>query len=77
MRPEDLELRLYNLLHDIMWARDNTDGIGRSISGLSCYVEGFTLVETFEDAGLLTADRGLVIMTEPYKEFRLTITQRR
>lgn len=74
MRSEDVELRFYNLLHDLMWARDNPEGLGRSISGLACYVKDFAAVETFDDAGLLTADRGLVITTESYKEFRLTIT---
>lgn len=47
------------------------------LSELIGYVDDIALVETFEDADLLTADRGLVITTESYDEFHITITQRR
>jgi hypothetical protein len=43
--------------------------------GLNLFQE--TRVETFEDAGLLTMDEGLVLSTPSGQEFELVIKQRR
>jgi hypothetical protein len=74
MLPGHLEQRLYCLFRDLMSERDNKQS---PINDIARYAEGFALIQTFDDADLLTADRGLVITTEDCHEFRLTITQRR
>lgn len=74
MNTHQLEQHLYNLLHEVMRASGDADD---PLSELIGYVDDIALVETFEDADLLTADRGLVITTESYDEFHITITQRR
>ncbi len=74
MQPGHLEQRLYSLLHELMRARGDVDD---PLSELVGYVDDLALVETFEDADLLTAERGLVITTDSCQEFHVTITQRR
>jgi hypothetical protein len=60
--PKSLEETLIHLLRDT-----------------SEYPSGMEIraVESFEEAGLLTSDRGIIILTEDGSEFQLTIVQRR
>ncbi|MCX6915573.1 MAG: hypothetical protein NT167_21445 [Verrucomicrobia bacterium] len=57
------EIELETMLYELLQDRDEAPEIARA--------------ETFEEAGLLTDNRGLVVRTTDGAEFEITIVQRR
>ncbi|MCY2928182.1 MAG: hypothetical protein NTV86_01565 [Planctomycetota bacterium] len=57
------EIELETMLYELLQDRDEAPEIARA--------------ETFEEAGLLTDNRGLVVRTTDGSEFEITIVQRR
>jgi len=57
------EIELETMLYELLQDRDEAPEIARA--------------ESFEEAGLLTDNRGLVVRTTDGSEFEITIVQRR
>ena len=57
------EIELETMLYELLQDRDEAPEIAQA--------------ETFEEAGLLTDNRGLVVRTTDGSEFEITIVQRR
>ena len=57
------EIELETMLYELLQDRDEAPEIARA--------------ETFEEAGILTDNRGLVVRTTDGSEFEITIVQRR
>ena len=63
MNEIDFETMLYELLHELLQDGEAAPEIRR--------------VQTFEEAGVLTNNRGLVVRTEDGREFQVSIIQNR
>ena len=78
MTTRELQAALQYIIGTVIDARqDSGDGDGDDLTDLADEAEGFAVVGTFEDHGLLTSDAGLVLTMEDGSEFQLTIVQRR
>lgn len=57
-----------------MFARDDAD---EPACALAEHVEGVRRIATYDDVGMLTRDRGLVIESDDGAEFQVTIVESR
>lgn len=57
-----------------MFARDDADDPANELAE---HVEGIRQIATYDDLGMLTRDKGLVIEARDGSEFQLTIVQSR
>ncbi len=71
MNTRQLQDRLRDLLEAVMFARDDADDPANELAE---HVEGIRQIATYDDVGMLTRDKGLVIETEGGAEFQLTIS---
>ncbi len=62
------------LLEAVLFACDDADA---PANDLAEHVEGIRQIATYDDVGMLTRDKGLVIETRDGAEFQLTIVQSR
>ena len=72
MNDETMQDALNNLIADVMLCIDTDDEIEPPGD-----LEGIESVQTFEDAGVLTMNKGLVIRMKDHREFQVTIVQSR
>ena len=74
MNARQLQDQLHDLLEAALFARDDRDD---PACELADHVEGIRRIATYEDVGMLTRDKGLVIETDDEAEYQLTIVQSR
>ena len=74
MNARRLQDRLRDLLETVLFARDDRDD---PAGELTEYVEGIRRINTYEEVGMLTRDKGLVIETDDGAEYQLTIIESR
>ncbi|MCK6483040.1 MAG: hypothetical protein HUU22_15720 [Phycisphaerae bacterium] len=74
MTPRELQDHLRDLLEAVLFARDDA---ADPANALAEHVAGIHQIATFDDVGVLTRDKGLVIETRDGAEFQLTIVPSR
>jgi hypothetical protein len=74
MTTRKLQDHLRDLLESLLLAGGDADD---PASELAEHVEGIRRIATYDDVGMLTRDKGLVIETDDGGEFQLTIVQSR
>jgi len=74
MNSRQLQDGLRELLEDVLFARDDRDD---PVHELADHLQEIRQVATYEDVGILTSDKGLVVETYDGGEFQLTIVQSR
>lgn len=72
MNARELQDLLRDLLEELMFARDDTDD---PLAELAQRIGGIRQICTFDDAGVLTTDKGLVIESDDGREFQVTIVR--
>ena len=70
MNARRLQDILRALLDELLGARDDTDD---PLADLAELTDGIREIHTFEDRGVLTTDKGLIIECDDGTEFQLTI----
>lgn len=74
MTPRELQDYLRDLLEAVLFARDDASD---PANALAEHVAGIHQIATYDDVGMLTRDKGLVIETRDGAEFQLTIVPTR
>ncbi len=74
MNARQLQDQLRDLLEAVMFARDDADDPVRELAE---HVEGIRQIATYDDVGMITRDKGLVIEARDGSEFQVTIVQSR
>lgn len=74
MNARQLQDQLRYLLETVMFVRDDADD---PAGELAEHVEGIRQIATYDDVGMLTRDKGLVIEARDGSEFQVTIVQSR
>jgi hypothetical protein len=73
MTDDQMEATLRDLLENVAYS----DGDDRAVMGLDADDLEDARVETYEEAGVLTTNRGLVLRLRDGSEFQLTIVRSR
>jgi len=74
MNARQLQDQLRDLLEAVLFARDDRDDPARELAE---HVEGIRQIATYDDVGMMTKDKGLIIETDDGAEFQLTIVESR
>ena len=74
MNARQLQDQLRDLLEAVLFARDDAN---HPAGELAEHVEGIRQIATYDDVGMLTKSKGLVIETDDGAEFQLTIVESR
>ena len=74
MNEQDIEDLLFDVLHELMSAGDNEDD---PLHDLGERAGEIKRLYTYEETGMLTTDKGLVIQCIDGREFQVTIVQSR
>ncbi len=74
MNARQLQDQLRDLLEAVLFARHDTND---PAAELAEHVEGIRQLATYDDVGLLTRDKGLVIEAADGAEFQVTIVESR
>lgn len=74
MNDRELQDKLRALLEELIFARDDDDDPAAEMAE---YIEGVRNVVSYEDVGIMTTDKGLVIECDDDSEFQITIVQSR
>ncbi|HRQ73998.1 MAG TPA: hypothetical protein PLU35_13310 [Phycisphaerales bacterium] len=72
MNESKIQNMLRDLLDELLDARGDDD---EPIADLAVCTEGISAVRTFEDAGLLTDQRGIVVECDNGREFQISIVR--
>ena len=72
MNEHDLQELLFDVLFELMSAREDEED---PLNDLGQRTEGMHRLETFEEAGMLTTDNGLVIHMHDGHEYQLPIVR--
>jgi len=70
MTARELQDLLRELLEELLFARDDADD---PLADLAERMDGIRRICTYDDAGVLTTDKGLVIECDDGAEYQLTI----
>ncbi|GMV26432.1 MAG: hypothetical protein AMXMBFR58_24630 [Phycisphaerae bacterium] len=73
MNASEIQDALQAVIDQLLNARDRDDALGRVAEAL----DGVDRVRTYADAGLVTADAGLVLRARGGREFQVTIIRSR
>ena len=74
MNARELQDQLRDLLETLLFARNDADD---PAAELAEHVAGIRQIATYDDVGMLTRDKGLVIETADGTEFQVTIVESR
>jgi len=74
MNARQLQDQLRDLLETLLFARDAADDPAAELAG---HVAGIRRIATYDDVGMLTRDKGLVIEAAAGAEFQVTIIESR
>jgi hypothetical protein len=74
MNARQLQDQLRDLLETLLFARNDADD---PAAELAEHVAGIRRIATYDDVGMLTRDKGLVIETADGAEFQVTIVESR
>ncbi|MEP0848353.1 MAG: hypothetical protein HRF50_16215 [Phycisphaerae bacterium] len=74
MNARQLQDQLRDLLETLLFARDSADDPAAELAG---HVAGIRRIATYDDVGMLTRDKGLVIEAADGTEFQVTIVESR
>jgi len=74
MNARQLQDQLRDLLETLLFARNDADD---PAAELAEHVAGIRHIATYDDVGMLTHDKGLVIETADGAEFQVTIVESR
>ena len=74
MDARELQDLLRDLLEELMFARDDEDD---PLAELAERTRGLREICTYEDVGMLTRDKGLVVECDDGAEFQVTIVRSR
>jgi len=74
MNARELQDQLRDLLETLLFARNDADD---PATELAEHVAGIRQIATYDDVGMLTRDKGLVIETADGTEFQVTIVESR
>jgi hypothetical protein len=72
MNARELQDALRDLLEEIMFARDDEDS---ELAELAENISEIENISTYDDVGMLTMSKGLVITTKDGDEFQLSIVR--
>ena len=72
MNADQLQNKLRDLFEELMYAC-NDDDEDDQLSEIAERMDGIRRVSTYEEAGILTMDKGLVIECNDGTEFQLTL----
>lgn len=72
MNARELQDTLREVLEELLFARDAADD---PLADLADLTDGIRQIASFDDTGVLTTDKGLVIECEDGAEFQLTIVR--
>ena len=72
MNARELQDLLRDLLEELIFARGDADD---PLADLAERTAGISALRTYDDAGVLTHDKGLVVECDDGGEFHLTIVQ--
>ena len=74
MNARELQDQLRDLLETLLFARNDADD---PAAELAEHVAGIRQIATYDDVGMLTRDKGLVIEAADGTEFQVTIVESR
>jgi len=74
MNAHELQDQLRDLLEAVLFARNDADD---PAAELAEHLAGIWQIATYDDVGMLTRDKGLVIETTDGAEFQVTIVESR
>jgi hypothetical protein len=74
MHQRELQDLLRDLLEELMYARDDVDD---PLAELAERTRSVRQIRTFDDAGVLTTDKGIVIECDDDREYQVTIVRSR
>ena len=83
MNQNELQNTLLSLIQNLLDAREEIEGEDDDITladiarDMVSEADGLAHAETFEEAQLLTSNKGLVLRTEDGSEFQISIVKRR
>lgn len=77
MNDRELQDKLRTLLEELIFDRDDADDPADPGGEMAEYIEGIRNVVSYEDVGIMTTDKGLVIECDDESEFQITIVQSR
>ncbi|MCW5775753.1 MAG: hypothetical protein KIS87_04825 [Phycisphaeraceae bacterium] len=72
MNARELQDLLRDLLEELIFARGDGDG---PLADLAERTAGISALRTYDDAGILTHDKGLVVECDDGGEFQVTIVR--
>ncbi|MCL4742600.1 MAG: hypothetical protein KJZ54_10400 [Phycisphaerales bacterium] len=75
MTSETLQALLNDMLEELIMARDNDDD--DRLAELAEDTEGIRSIRTYDDVGMLTHDKGLVVECDDGTEYQITIVRSR
>lgn len=72
MNARELQDLLRDLLEELIFARDDEDD---PLAELAERTKGIRQIATYDDVGILTTDKGLVVECDDEREFQITIVR--
>jgi len=72
MNARELQDLLRDLLEELMFARDDEDD---PLAKLAERTEGIRQIATYDDVGMMTTDKGLVVECDDDTELQVSIVQ--